>query len=244
MIEEKLLNENTDLHHKVGNESSKNIDVSCQINDVTGRLRSAENAVVCMRKELDCCKTSNSVSMENNTNLNTQIASLNSHIHVVTNQNTELTRELDSFVAANEQLRIQLDRKARVLQVRKRNEECIAKSDIRVQQSKSPLRVPPPCEPIHVVREELIRVPVYEERVKEERIPVIERVERTIEHSPVGHRLERVPVHGLHHEYLELSHHLGGAMYGPPPHMSMATHTVIGGEGTHKYVPLSQQHAS
>jgi len=97
-----LLNENTDLHHKVGNESAKNIDVSCQINDVTAQVRGVEDRVLCMRKELECCKTSNSMSMENNTNLNTQIASLNSHIHVVTNQNTELTRELDSFVAANE----------------------------------------------------------------------------------------------------------------------------------------------
>jgi len=113
-------------------------------------------------------------------------------------------------------LRVQLDRKARVLEVRQRNEECIAKSDIRVQQSKSPLRVPPPTAPCHFVREELVRVPVYEERVvKEERIPVVERVERTIEHSPVGHRFERVPVHGgMHHHHHQQHHH-----HGPPAHI-------------------------
>jgi len=41
---------------------------------------------------------------------------------VITIQNEELTRELDQFVQANEAIRMRLDRKARVQEIRARND--------------------------------------------------------------------------------------------------------------------------
>jgi len=51
---------------------------------------------------------------------------LNQHISIITQQNEELTRELDSFVKANEEIRMRLDRKARVTEVMAANEAQIS----------------------------------------------------------------------------------------------------------------------
>lgn len=67
-----------------------------------------------MRKELEGARFSNSSLLDDNSNLQVEIDSLNNHIKVITRQNEELTKELDEFVAANEAIRQRLDRKARV----------------------------------------------------------------------------------------------------------------------------------
>lgn len=85
---------------------------------------------------------------------------------------------------ANEALRLQLDRKARVHEIRAMNEEKIMASTAHVVRSRSPIRPrgPPPHEPIVGLQ----RVPIFEERVVETRVPVVDRVERTIEHIAAG----------------------------------------------------------
>jgi len=47
---------------------------------------------------------------------------LNNHIRVLSAQNDDLTKELDQFVEANEAIRMRLDRKNRVLDLRSKNE--------------------------------------------------------------------------------------------------------------------------
>lgn len=95
-----------------------------------------------------------------------------------------MTSELSSFVQANEALRVQLDRRARVDEIRTVNEHKIMESGAYVHRSRSPIRgpVPHPLEPVVGLH----RVPVFDERIVETRVPVVERVERTIEHIPVG----------------------------------------------------------
>ena len=51
-----------------------------------------------MRKELEGARYSNSALLDNNSNLQVEIDSLNNHIRVITHQNEELTKELDQFV--------------------------------------------------------------------------------------------------------------------------------------------------
>lgn len=67
-----------------------------------------------MRKELEGARYSNNALIENNSALQVEIDSMNSHIRVVSHQNDELTREIDQFVQANEMIRQRLDRKSRV----------------------------------------------------------------------------------------------------------------------------------
>ena len=66
---------------------------------------------------------------------------MNNHIRVITVQNEELTKELDQFVQANEAIRMRLDRKARVQEIRARNDQQLAHSIGVVHDvSKSPIR--------------------------------------------------------------------------------------------------------
>lgn len=75
-----------------------------------------------MRKELDGARYSNSALLDNNSNLQVEIDALNNHIRVLSAQNDDLTKELDQFVEANEAIRMRLDRKNRVLELRSKND--------------------------------------------------------------------------------------------------------------------------
>jgi len=58
---------------------------------------------------------------------------------VITIQNEELTKELDEFVQANEAIKQRLDRKARVMEIRQRNDQQITYSINTVHESRSPM---------------------------------------------------------------------------------------------------------
>jgi hypothetical protein len=64
--------------------------------------------------------------VDTTSSLKVEIDSLNQHISIITQQNDELTRELDSFVKANEEIRTRLDRKARVTEVMNANNAQIS----------------------------------------------------------------------------------------------------------------------
>lgn len=73
-----------------------------------------------MKMEIEGSKFSYSSLMESNSNLQVEINSLMSHVKIITQQNEELTRELDTFVASNEVIRQRLDCKSRVQEMRSR----------------------------------------------------------------------------------------------------------------------------
>jgi len=100
------------------------------------------------------------------------------------------------------------------------NEEKIMMSTAGVQRSRSPIR----GHVVHHVQEPIgvHRVPVFEDHVVETRVPVMDRVERTIEHLPVGHvSRSRSPL-------LRTTYGVGGVY--DQQRMSAATPTVL----THK----------
>ena len=122
-LEEKYRNENGDLQKRIDSESSRNIEMSANIKDLETKIRTKEDQIMFMRKELEGARFSNSALLDNNSNLQVEIDSLNNHIRVITHQNEELTKELDQFVQANEAIRQRLDRKARVQEIRQRNDQ-------------------------------------------------------------------------------------------------------------------------
>ena len=93
-----------------------------------------------MRKELDGARYSNSALLDNNSNLQVEIDALNNHIRVLSAQNDDLTKELDQFVEANEAIRMRLDRKNRVQELRNRNEQQLTRSIQHVVEARSPPR--------------------------------------------------------------------------------------------------------
>lgn len=139
-LEEKYRNENVDLQKRIDSESQRNIELTTSIKDLESKIRSKEDQIMYMRKELEGARYSNSALLDNNSNLQVEIDSLNNHIRVITVQNEELTKELDQFVQANEAIRMRLDRKARVQEIRARNDQQLAQSIGVVHESKSPMR--------------------------------------------------------------------------------------------------------
>lgn len=66
---------------------------------------------------------------------------LERHAHVLQVQNEDLTGELDRFVQTDEQLRTQLDRRARVMGMQSRQHDELRETTSRVQEARS--RSPP-----------------------------------------------------------------------------------------------------
>lgn len=98
------------------------MDLSSSIKDHEIKVRAREDQIMAMRKELDGARYSNSALLDNNSNLQVEIDALNNHIRVLSAQNDDLTKELDQFVEANEAIRMRLDRKNRVLELRSKND--------------------------------------------------------------------------------------------------------------------------
>ena len=104
-LEEKYRNENSDLQRRIDQESARNIELTASIKDLEAKIRAKEDQIMFMRKELEGARYSNSALLDNNSNLQVEIDSLNNHIKVISHQNDELTKELDQFVQANEAIR-------------------------------------------------------------------------------------------------------------------------------------------
>lgn len=72
--------------------------MTTSIKELEAKIRAKEDQIMFMRKELEGARYGNSALLDNNSNLQVEIDSLNNHIRVITIQNEELTRELDQFV--------------------------------------------------------------------------------------------------------------------------------------------------
>ena len=139
-LEERYRTENADLQKRNDDEGGKNYELSQSIKDTEGKIRQKEDMIMQMRKELEGARYSNSALLDNNSNLQVEIDALNNHIRVLNNQNEDLTKELDQFVEANEAIRMRLDRKNRVTDLRSKNEHQLQKSLAHVNEAKSPPR--------------------------------------------------------------------------------------------------------
>ena len=93
-----------------------------------------------LRKELEGARYSNQALLDNNSQFQVEIDALNNHIRVLNTQNEDLTKELDTFVEANEAIRQRSDRKNRVLDLRNKNEVQLQKSMAHVTDARSPER--------------------------------------------------------------------------------------------------------
>jgi chromosome segregation ATPase len=124
-LEEKYRNENIDLQKRIDTESSRNIELTTSIKELEAKIRAKEDQIMFMRKELEGARYSNSALLDNNSNLQVEIDSLNNHIRVITIQNEELTRELDQFVETDDIVRRNLDRKDKVYQIRSKVDNAI-----------------------------------------------------------------------------------------------------------------------
>ena len=83
-LEDKYRNVNTDLQKRIDSESVRNIELTNQIKELEAKIRAKEDQIMYMRKELEGARYSNSALLDNNSNLQVEIDSLNNHIRVIT----------------------------------------------------------------------------------------------------------------------------------------------------------------
>lgn len=121
-LEQRYKDENADLHKRTDQESNQNLELVAQLKDIEIKIRSKEDQIMYLKRELEGAKYSNASLIESNANLQVEIDSMNNHIRVVSHQNDQLTREIDQFVTANEKIREKLDRKSRVVELRHKND--------------------------------------------------------------------------------------------------------------------------
>lgn len=94
-LEQRYKDENGDLQRRIDNEGCQNVELSGAIKELEAKIRQKEDQIMYMRKELEGARYSNNALIENNSALQVEIDSMNSHIRVVSHQNDELTREID-----------------------------------------------------------------------------------------------------------------------------------------------------
>jgi len=94
-LEQRYKEENGELQRRIDNEGCQNVEMSGAIKELEAKIRQKEDQIMYMRKELEGARHSNNALLENNSALQVEIDSMNSHIRVVSHQNDELTREID-----------------------------------------------------------------------------------------------------------------------------------------------------
>ena len=139
-LDERYRAENAEVQRRIDQENVRNAELSRLIADNEGKIRVKEDSVMQLRKELESARYNNSGLLDSNANLQAEIDALHNHIRVLQLQNEDLTKELDQFVEANEAIRMRLDRKNRVQEIRQKNEVQLQKSMAYVQEARSPPR--------------------------------------------------------------------------------------------------------
>lgn len=89
--------------------------------------------------DLEAVNYSNQALMDRNLDLKSEYEALQKHVTILTQQNKDLQRELDSFVETDDIVRRNLDRKEKVNEIRTKVDYAIH-SSINKQQTKSPLK--------------------------------------------------------------------------------------------------------
>lgn len=128
--------ENSDLQMRIDGESGKNHELNQAITEMQVKIRQKEDHISYLKQELQAAQQSNGNYVDTTSSLKVEIDSLNQHIAKISHANEELTRELDSFVKANEEIRMRLDRKQRVTEVVTQNDAKVQSSAASAQASR------------------------------------------------------------------------------------------------------------
>ena len=114
-------------------------ELQAVIFDFEAKIRNREDGINLVRKENDDVKFSNAGLTDRNGGLRIEIAALQQHINVLEQQNRDLNKELEVFVQTDEQIRMNLNRRDRVENLKKLGEYELQKSYADLERS-SPVR--------------------------------------------------------------------------------------------------------
>ena len=126
---------------------SQNSQCYNHAHELTAQLQALEAAYYSLEVEergkntdLEAVNYSNQALMERNLDLKAEYEALQKHSVLLTQQNKDLQRELDSFVETDDIVRRNLDRKDKVNEIRSKVDFAIHQSHADIQRSTSPRR--------------------------------------------------------------------------------------------------------
>ena len=93
-----------------------------------------------MSVEIDMLKAGNAKYASDATEMQSEVDALTKHMNLLSNQNYELSVELEKFIEADEQVRRNLNRRDKVEQIRSKVDSAIMKSIAEVEKRRSPDR--------------------------------------------------------------------------------------------------------
>jgi chromosome segregation ATPase len=141
--------ENCELAKELQSLEARNTDLVCNVGKAEERLRGLDAQLHCTRADNECAKKVNCELQNCLKDKMAEKCALENHVACLTTQNSELSKELSLFVTQDEQLRAQLDRRARVEVLEKKNANELATSNVRVAEARSRSPMRPVTVPVH-----------------------------------------------------------------------------------------------
>lgn len=117
-------------------------ELTSQLQSLEARFYSLEVDERAKNTDLEAVNYSNQALMDRNLDLKAEYEALQKHSSLLTQQNKDLQRELDSFVETDDIVRRNLDRKTKVDEIRYKVDNAIDQSAHMVFKSRSPIREP------------------------------------------------------------------------------------------------------
>lgn len=115
-------------------------ELTSQLQSLEAKFYSLEVDERAKNTDLEAVNYSNQALMDRNLDLKAEYEALQKHSSLLTQQNKDLQRELDSFVETDDIVRRNLDRKTKVDEIRYKVDNAIQQSAHVVYKSRSPIR--------------------------------------------------------------------------------------------------------
>lgn len=115
-------------------------ELTSQLQSLEAKFYSLEVDERAKNTDLEAVNYSNQALMDRNLDLKAEYEALQKHSSLLTQQNKDLQRELDSFVETDDIVRRNLDRKTKVDEIRFKVDNAIEQSAHVVYKSRSPIR--------------------------------------------------------------------------------------------------------
>eukprot|EP00826_Nyctotherus_ovalis_P006221 TRINITY_DN1144_c0_g1_i3.p1 TRINITY_DN1144_c0_g1~~TRINITY_DN1144_c0_g1_i3.p1 ORF type:complete len:383 (+),score=94.79 TRINITY_DN1144_c0_g1_i3:398-1546(+) len=123
-------------------EGAKKVELEAEKRRLEQEAISKDIETCTARRELEQVKGRHEELLESNWQIGKELDALKQHAELLQDQNATLNNELESLVEADEVVRKDLDRKARVEYIKSKNNSEVQRSTARVRTSQSPERSP------------------------------------------------------------------------------------------------------
>lgn len=125
-------------------------ELTSQLQSLEAKFYSLEVDERAKNTDLEAVNYSNQALMDRNLDLKAEYEALQKHSSLLTQQNKDLQRELDSFVETDDIVRRNLDRKTKVDEIRYKVDNAIQQSAHVVYKSRSPIRESGPRSQVYI----------------------------------------------------------------------------------------------